>query len=126
MSKNKKIVFASVSILFALISAVLLIRHPMEKVALEPPSQQVVTPHPQETPSKEMSESQAKVAEIIDDVSAAVVKETPGMLARVKDTWDWLMGFDTKRAIILISVMVFVFGLLATGNHRGSSKRNTH
>lgn len=127
MSRNRKVIFASVGVLLALILAVLMIRSPVEKqVAPEPSPKQVITPSPQVTPSKELDDSHQKVAGIIDDASAAVVSEAPNMWGRVKDSWNWFMEFDTKHAIILIGVLVFVLGILATGNHRGGGNRNRH
>ncbi|MGU3473138.1 hypothetical protein ACLBWT_18570 [Paenibacillus sp. D51F] len=125
MSKNKKVIFASVGVLLALILAVLLIRNPVEKIVAPEPPAKVETPAaPQDNyKPNEMDESHKKVASIVDEASAAVVREAPGLWGRVVDTWDWFMGFDAKTAIILIAVMVFVFGILATG---GRSKRNQH
>ncbi|MFD2614702.1 hypothetical protein [Paenibacillus gansuensis] len=128
MSKNQKVIISSVGVLLALILAVLMIRSPVEKqIASDPPPKQVVTPAPQETtPPKEMDDSHEKVAGLIDDASAAVMKEAPGLWGRVTESWNWFMGFDAKHAIILIGVMVFVVGILVSGNHRGGGKRNQH
>lgn len=123
MSKNKKIIFASIGILMALILSVLMIRSPGDKEAAPVPEKQVTTPAPQsDNAPKEMSDSHKKVAGIIDEASDAVVKEAPALWSRVVSTWDWFMGFDAKHAVILIAVVIFVFGVIASG---GGKKRKS-
>ncbi|WP_054943722.1 hypothetical protein [Paenibacillus ihuae] len=123
MSKNKKIVFASIGILIALILSVLMIRSPGEKEVAPVPQKQVATAAPEgDYTPKEMSDSHKKVAGIIDDASDAVVTEAPALWGRVIGSWNWVMGFDAKHAVILIGVMIFVFGILATG---GGKKRKS-
>lgn len=129
MSKNSKVIFASVGVLAALIVVVLMIRSPVEKqVSPEPKEQTSTTATPAPTlkagsKPKEMDKSHNKVSGVIDDVSAAVAKEAPNMWARIVDTWNWFMGFDAKHAIILIGGMAFILGIIATGGKGKRSKQ---
>lgn len=117
MSKNNKVILASVGVLIALIMAVLVLRSPPQQDAPEPPKQVEVTPQPEPTLSKQtQDDSHKKVAEIIDSASSEVVKRAPGIWGRIMDTWNWLMAFDTKHAIILIVVGLLVVGVIINGN----------
>lgn len=124
MSKNRKVIFASVGILLALIMAVVMIRDPAVKVA--PAPQEYETPVPTKSPAsasekpKELDDNQKKVAEIIDSASDAVVREAPGIWSRIVDSWNWVMAFDAKHAIILIVVVLFAVGIIV--NHNGGNK----
>ena len=115
--------------LLALIVAVLLIRDPAQKLA--PASQKVETHAPTATPApltppekpKTMDDSHKKVAGIIDDASSAIVKEAPGLWARMQDSWNWMMGFDAKHAIILIVVVLLAVGVIV--NQAAGGNKNT-
>lgn len=126
MSKNNKVIIASVGVLVALILAVLLVRNPAQpQTAPVVPKKEVSTPIPVPTltPKKEVSDTHKKVAAIIDDTSAMAVKSAPGIWAKVTQFWDWLMAFDTKHAIILIAVLVFVVGFLINGDRNRKSQK---
>jgi hypothetical protein len=130
LSKNRKVVFASVGALLALIVAVLMIRDPALKSTTAPP--QVESPAPTTEPApatdkpKEMDDSHKQVAGIIDDASDAVVAKAPGLWNKIVDYWNWLMAFDTKHAIILITVLLVVVGVIANGNNASKSKKKQH
>lgn len=126
MSKNKKIVIASVGVLCILISAVLFIRSPGTKTIPEQPvsieqSTEVDTPAPsQKKPDRD--ESHKKVEKVIDQASNAVVETVPGIWARLKDTGEWFMAFDTKHALILLGFCIFVCAVLL-GNKNKQNRR---
>jgi hypothetical protein len=126
LSKNQKVIFASVGVIMSLIVAVLMIRSPVEnQVAPGPTKQAVTNPSSQgDYKPKEMDESHKKVAGIVDEASAAVRKEAPNLWKRVVQSWNWFMGFDAKHAIILIAVMVFVVGIIVSGG--GRNKKSQH
>jgi hypothetical protein len=126
LSKNSKVIFASVGVLVALIVVVLMIRSPVKKQVTPEPTEQTVTPAPTQKAAskpKEMDDSHNKVTEVIDDASAAVVKEAPNMWAKIVHSWNWFMGFDAKHAIILIGGMVFIFGIIVSGGKGKRSKQ---
>lgn len=123
MSKNKKVIFASVGIFLALILSVLLIRSPGPQKAPDPPKKIEATAPATDSKPKEMDDSQKKVSGIIDDASSEMVKQAPGLWNRVTDTWKWFMGFDAQHAIILLAVMVIVTGIMISG---GKKNRNQH
>ncbi|MDH6374277.1 hypothetical protein M2444_006127 [Paenibacillus sp. PastF-3] len=127
MTKNKKVAITCVSVLFILIAAVLLIRSPskLDNSASDPPAistktkplpTPTVTEHPT-TPS----DSHEKVAEIIDYSSNAIVNEIPGLWARIQDSWRWLMVLDTKHALILVFVVIFIISLCFGKKNKKSS-----
>lgn len=124
MTKNQKISIACVSILFILIAAILLIRSP----SLEPDPISVATPTPAPLPSPAItsqpnspSESHEKVAEIIDYTSSTIAAEIPGLWVKVQDSWQWLMEFDTKHALILVVVLLFICSIIIGGKNKKSS-----
>ncbi|MEK4263964.1 MULTISPECIES: hypothetical protein [unclassified Paenibacillus] len=116
MTKNKKVAVACVSVLFILIAAVLLIRSPskLDNSASDPPAIATTKPLPTPTVTEQPttpSDSHEKVAEIIDYSSNAIVNEIPGLWARIQDSWRWLMVLDTKHALILVFVVIFIISL---------------
>lgn len=122
MTKNQKISIACVSILFILIAAILLIRSP----SLEPDPISVATPTPLPSPAITSqpispSESHEKVAEIIDYTSSTIAAEIPGLWVKVQDSWQWLMEFDTKHALILVVVLLFICSIIFGGKNKKSS-----
>lgn len=126
MSKNKKVIIASVGILFALIIAVLIIRDPVPSENKEPTK--IETPAPTvtdiaETP-KPMDDSHEQVAGIIDDASKAVTDQVPGIWSKIKDYVNWLLEFDTKHAIILLAVIFIVVGVLVNGSNANRKKHS--
>ncbi len=126
MTKNKKIALACVSLLFILIAAVLLIRSPskLESTASDPPT--IATAKPLSTPtvsgqSTTPSDSHEKVTEIIDYTSDAITAEIPGLWAKVKNSWNWLMVLDAKHALILVFVLLFICSIIFGGKNKKSS-----
>lgn len=123
MSKNKKVILATIGILVSIILAVLIIRSPSGKtVSVEPIPEQVEIQTPIVEKTKELDETQQKIAGFLDETSSVVVKEAPNLWGRVVNTWNWFMEFDTKHAIILLASLVFILGIIATGG----KKRNHH
>ncbi|QHW35454.1 hypothetical protein GZH47_31650 (plasmid) [Paenibacillus rhizovicinus] len=130
MSKNRKVILASVGVLLALIVAVLMIRDPAPKVKQATPPK-IETPAPTQKPApvttdKDMDDSHQVVAGIIDDASNVVSEKAPGVWKRMVDYWNWLMEFDAKYAIILIVVGVVVVGVIVNGNNASKGKRKQH
>lgn len=121
MNKNKKMVIASVGVLFILIAAVLLLRNPSQRIgpAPDPPAQAVTTPTPQV--SKEYDESHEKVSKIIDKASTAVAEQAPGIWEKVVDTGKWFMGFETKDALILLGFGLFLCVIILGNKNKKSS-----
>lgn len=130
MSKNRKVIIASVGIILALIVAVLMIRDPASKVTQEPPKIETPAPASKAFPAterpKDMDDSHQQIAGIIDDASNAVTEQAPGIWNRMVDYWNWIMEFDAKHAIILIAVILVVVGVIVNGNNASKSKKNQH
>ncbi|MGP3788537.1 hypothetical protein [Paenibacillus sp. 1A_MP2] len=128
MSKNKKIVLISISLLVILTAAVLLIRTPSTHNTpvpeAVPPPAKVEESAP--TPPKESNrdESHEKVEKVIDQATEVVVGTVPGIMDKLKSTGKWFMEFDTKHALILLGVGVFLVGVLSTGNRNNKSNKN--
>ncbi|MEK5400258.1 hypothetical protein [Paenibacillus sp. FSL K6-2859] len=126
MTKNKKVAITCVSVLFILIAAVLLIRSPskLNNSASDPPAISTTKPLPTPTVTEQPttpSDSHEKVAEIIDYSSNAIVNEIPGLWARIQDSWRWLMVLDTKHALILVFVVIFIISLSFGKKNKKSS-----
>jgi len=113
LTKNKKIVIASVGMLFILISTVLILRSPDKpnpiKPSLNPPQETVIqTPAPVVKDEKVYDESHQKVSKIIDSAASLTVEKAPGLWAKVMDSGKWFMEFDTKHALILLGFGLFL------------------
>lgn len=128
MSKNKKVVIACVGVLFILIAAVLFIRNPNERNVPAPdtPKQSAVqTPATSSAPAaKEQpvtDDSHDKVTKVIDQATNAVSESAPGLWGRVMDAGHWIMGFDTKHALILIGVAIFLCSIVIGGSKNKKS-----
>lgn len=129
LSKNKRIVVISVGILLTLTIAVLFLRTPNNQKpsipeALPPPAAvQQVDPEPA-TESKR-DESHEKVEKVIDQATETVASKVPGLWDQVKNTGKWFMEFDTKHALILLGLGVFLVTVLSSGqgNKRDNRKR---
>jgi hypothetical protein len=127
LNKNQKVIFASVGVIMTLIVAVLMIRSPVQKqVAPEPTKQVVMTTPALQTSDKPkvLDDSHKKVTGVVDEATAAVKKEVPGLWTKVVQSWNWFMGFDAKHAIILIATMIFVVGIIVSGG--GRNKKSQH
>lgn len=124
MTKNKKVAIASVSIIFTLVAAVLLIRSPgqMKTPAPDPPV--MATPIPSAMPTAQAinpSKSHEKVVEVIDFTTDTISGEIPGILQQIKNYWEWLKVLDTKYALILVFVVLFICSIFIGGKKKKSS-----
>lgn len=124
MSKNKKIVLASVGVLFILIATVLFIRSPGHAIEppKEPPKQAIERQNP--APIKEHTgrdDSHEKVEKVIDSASNVVTEQAPGLWLKVVDTFNWFMEFDTKYALILLGFCLLVIAVLQGGSNKKKS-----
>lgn len=125
MNKNKKIILVTVGVMLVLILSVLLIRSPAaDKPASAPtPPKQVeqttATPAPAQ---KDYDDSHQKVDEMIDDATAALVERAPGMWGKIEHFWDWLTGFKTYHAIILILVLFFLVGVVFNDKNKNHQR----
>jgi hypothetical protein len=128
LTKNKKVVIASVGVLIVLIASVLSIRNPGQRIvqAPDPPKQTITqTPQPASPTPKESpvsNSSHDKVTKVIDDASKAVVNKAPGLWAKVVDAGKWFMGFDTKHALILIGVCIVFVSIISGGKNKNKSR----
>lgn len=128
MNKNKRIALVSAGFIVVLISGVLLIRSPntsdppitKEIVETTIPEDQVAT----EKVETEYSDSQKKVAEGLDQATDIVAKQIPGLWGKIKETWSWFMGFETKHFVILLVVILGLIVALAGGGRGGRQKNN--
>lgn len=122
MDKNKKIILASVGVLFTLILGIWLIRSPgVNEIVPEPTKQVEKETLPELPPPKEMDQTHEKVVALVDDVAGAITDEAPNLWVRVVGFWNWFEVFPAKYAIILILFGVFVVGMIANG--RGKSNQ---
>lgn len=126
MTKNKKIIIASVGVLCVLVASALFIRSPDRSSVheiIEPPkvieatqdnNQQSELPPPRD-------DSHEKVEKIIDQTTSAVSKQVPGLWARVTDSWDWIKGLDAKHALILSGAALFLCSVLIGSKNKKKS-----
>ncbi|WP_169091011.1 hypothetical protein [Paenibacillus sp. PL91] len=123
MSKNKKIIFASVGVLVALIAAVLLIRTPTEKeIAPEPTKEAVQEEIPEIPPPKDLDKTHEKIVAIVDDISGEVANQAPSIWQKIVSFWNWFEVFPAKYAIILLVAAVIIIGIFTGGRNKRSQQ----
>lgn len=131
MTRNKKAVLLAVGIIFLLIFLVLLLRNPEKNKspAPAPTSTPVATTVPTEIPVVITSPAAApaptsslheNVAELIDVSTKTITDEVPGLLGGLKNAWSWFTAFDTKHAIILGIVILFLLTVFTGGKKNKS------
>ncbi|CAM4048030.1 hypothetical protein L1N85_19340 [Paenibacillus alkaliterrae] len=123
MSKNKKVIVASVGVLVALIAAVLLIRTPAEKELVPEPTKQVVQEDiPEIPPPKDLDKTHEKVVAIVDDISGELANQAPSVWQKIVNFWQWFEIFPAKYAIILLVVAVLIIGMVTGGKNKRSQQ----
>ena len=120
MSKNTKVIAASVGVVIILISGVLMLRTPEKSKSPAPTPTITVsaTPNPVAVtvvPSSTPNDTQNKVVQIIDLTTETVADEVPGLVKSLKGVWSWFTAFDAKHAVILL-IVVFFLGSVFLGN----------
>lgn len=123
MSKNKKIILASIGILAALIGSVLLIRKPVEVAVVTEPTNQVEQSNvPDIPPPKDLDKTHEKIVSLVNDVGVEIGKQAPTLWQRIVDAWLWFEVFPARYAVILIVVAVLIIGLITGGKNKRSQQ----
>lgn len=119
MSKNKKVIVASIGVLVALIAAVLLFRTPtMDEVVPEPQKQTAKEDITETPPPKDLDKTHEKIVAIVDDISGEVANQAPSIWQKIVSFWKWFEIFPAKYAIILLVVGILFIGIVTGGKNK--------
>ncbi|OME78630.1 hypothetical protein BK120_23105 [Paenibacillus sp. FSL A5-0031] len=123
MSKNKKVIIASIGILIALIAAVLFLRTPTNNEAVPKATTQVKKEEiPEIPPPKDLDNTHEKIVSLVNDVGVEIANTAPSLWQKIVDAWLWFEVFPARYAVILLVGAVLIIGIITGGKNKRSQQ----